>query len=126
VSITAADVMGALWLALFPLFAIHLYFAWRVLTRLEKHHREIWVQLGSPTVFANNSLRNALLSLRFLYRHEYRTIDDPILRRYCSLLFVLNLSCFIAFGVVLVLMLATHGRSPAWFPFTPRGRSSAP
>ena len=53
----------------------------RLLTRLRTHHVQTWEALGRPTLIINNSLTNSVAVLRFLWRREYRALDDSQLVR---------------------------------------------
>ncbi|MBL6937446.1 MAG: hypothetical protein ISS15_14090 [Alphaproteobacteria bacterium] len=48
---------------------------------LRQRHNETWVALGSPSLFLNNSIRNSILMLRYLFRSDYRSLGDPSLNR---------------------------------------------
>ena len=48
---------------------------------LKTAHREMWLELGSPSILLNNSIRNSFLTLIFLFGGKYRTLNDPKLAR---------------------------------------------
>ena len=56
----------------------------RLLNLLRKDHHDVWVKLGSPTLFMNNSIRNGLLVNAFLRKMEYLSLDDEKLTRVCK------------------------------------------
>ena len=53
----------------------------RLLTRLRTHHVLTLEALGRPTLIINNSLTNSVAVLRFLWRRDYRALDDSQLVR---------------------------------------------
>jgi len=48
---------------------------------LKDAHHQTWLDLGSPSVFLNNSIRNGLLTFGFLFGGKYRTLNDQKLNR---------------------------------------------
>lgn len=57
-----------------------------ILSYLEKHHVSVWLRLGSPTLFLNNSAKNSWGFMQFVLREEYCSIGDPKLSKLCALL----------------------------------------
>ena len=78
------DTTQAMWFGV--LFAATL--AWfglasRLFWLLKEGHNEIYESLGSPSLFANNSINNNWLSLKFLATGSYRSLDDDRVTRLC-------------------------------------------
>jgi hypothetical protein len=48
---------------------------------LRRRHPDVWDSLGSPGLIRNNSLRETLLFLKFLFRREYLKVNDVRLHR---------------------------------------------
>ncbi len=48
---------------------------------LKNAHRKIWTDLGSPSIILNNSIRNGLLTLGFMFGSKYRNLNDPKLNK---------------------------------------------
>ncbi len=48
---------------------------------LKNAHRKTWIDLGSPSIILNNSIRNGLLTVGFLFGSKYRTLNDQKLNR---------------------------------------------
>jgi hypothetical protein len=55
-------------------FCLH----YRFIQTLKAKFPHIWVSLGSPTPFLNNSIANNLSLLRFLNKKEYLGLNDPL------------------------------------------------
>ena len=52
-----------------------------LITRLEMHHHDFWVKLGSPRAFFDPALGNSLRMMRFYWFGEYRRLDDRSISR---------------------------------------------
>lgn len=48
----------------------------RLLALLRDRHSEAWKTLGSPTLVANNTLRNSLAMWRFVFLGQHRRLVD--------------------------------------------------
>ena len=46
------------------------------LRRIMAKHNQVWVRLGKPTQFINNSIKNNILMFKFLNRKEFLRLDD--------------------------------------------------
>lgn len=57
-----------------------------LLRMLRRDHPAVWESLGKPTLIANNSPKNSLATLRFLFRGDFEELDDARLVRYCRFL----------------------------------------
>jgi branched-subunit amino acid ABC-type transport system permease component len=90
-------------------FAVGLVIQYIFLSRLRSRHAKTWETLGCPTLFLNNSIRNSLAILRFLWSREYRALSDPpfvrlagFLRSYLAAYFVLFLSVIALLAVKVI------------------------
>ena len=54
---------------------------WLFLNQLRTKHGEVWKDLGSPTLFSNNTVANSLRVMGFLWRFEYHALGDARLTR---------------------------------------------
>lgn len=63
------------------LIGIYLYKSYQLDKYLEKHHRNLWINLGSPNLIRNNSIRNGNRIIRFVLSKEWQSIGDPTLNR---------------------------------------------
>ena len=75
------------------------------LRRLRREHPEVWESLGRPTLIMNNSPRNSLASLKYLFTAQYRDLPDQRFVRYCDLLRIFDLAYGVIFGTWLLLNL---------------------
>jgi len=55
----------------------------RLFRLLERDHAEVYARMGSPSLVANNTIRNNWLSLRFLVGGGYRELGDARVTRLC-------------------------------------------
>jgi hypothetical protein len=73
-----------------------------VFERLRTRHRSTYEELGSPTLFWNNSLANNFKFMGFLYSSKIHTLGDPALARVCivmRVLFPTYIASFLAFAI---------------------------
>ena len=83
--------------------------AWFVLVswlfrRLRERHARIYEEMGSPTLFLNNSIRNNWLFMKFLWGGGWRALGDPQLTQACQVMqvfFVVYLVVFVSMMFVL-------------------------
>ncbi len=64
---------------IFAIFGLFLHC--KFLELLKEEHFEKWKELGSPTLFKNNSIKNNLAILAFLRNGEYIKMDDSQLTK---------------------------------------------
>jgi hypothetical protein len=86
----------------------------RLLRRLESNHPEIHKSLGDPQLVANNTPRNNMLLLRWLWRRDYQSIGDAAtvsLASIVRMLFVLLVSGFVFMIFLFVLLQLQHARA---------------
>lgn len=70
-----------IWSALMVLLLIGAVLMRWFYRRLEEHHRDEWLSLGSPTLILNASMSNQRSVSRFLWSGAYRRLGDPTLDR---------------------------------------------
>ena len=56
--------------------AVYLVSLVRLISQLRQRHPTVYESLGSPSLFMNNSPRNNLLLLGWLYRRDYSDLGD--------------------------------------------------
>ena len=62
-----------------------------VLGRLRTRHLAKWTELGSPSLFTNNTVKNSFSVQRFLRSKEFLSLGDKRLNAMCKLLWRLQL-----------------------------------
>jgi hypothetical protein len=72
------------------------------LNYLKRAHHEVWLELGSPTLFLNNSIKNGFLTLRFLYSARHKNLNDPHLTRFIWLIRGLSALAYFLFFVLVI------------------------
>jgi len=82
---------NAAFISLFVIWALQFSFGGLLLRRLKQRHAEIWNELGSPTLFWNNSIRNGFLVSGFIIRRRYARLRDRTLALLGDIVLVLSL-----------------------------------
>ena len=72
---------ASLFCAFAAVVVLHLAVAGYLLVHLKRTHPVVWVELGSPSLFWNNSIRNNWLSTKFLWSARHRQLQDETLSR---------------------------------------------
>jgi hypothetical protein len=67
--------------SVFAVVVIYLAAIGYFMNYLKTVHRKTWLELGSPSIIFNNSIRTGFLTLGFLFGNKYRTLDDPKLAK---------------------------------------------
>jgi hypothetical protein len=75
----------------------------RLMNRLESRHKQVHESLGSPSLILNNSPRNNILLLGWLWRREFESLGDAQTVALAKLVRTLLLCLFAGFGILLVL-----------------------
>ena len=70
---------------------------------MRTRHVAVWESLGSPTLIANNSISNNLAVMRFLWRKEYQSIDDPDFVSLARTVRIYSIAYLAFFALVLVI-----------------------
>jgi hypothetical protein len=77
-----------------------------VCRRLKKLHAVIYEQLGAPTLFWNNSMRNNFLFTKFLFTRRYARLNDAVLKHIMDfMLFLFILYSVLFFSTLLMVIL---------------------
>jgi len=71
-------------------------------TMLKEAHPQKYKQMGSPTLFWNNSPRAMLNAIVFLWKREYRALNDKKLESHCDRMFYLHLAYMILFVLLFI------------------------
>ncbi|RJQ49598.1 MAG: hypothetical protein C4538_02015 [Nitrospiraceae bacterium] len=73
---------------------------------LKEKHLETWNELGKPTLFFNNSIKNNLLVVKFLKTKKYLELHDSLLTKKSQLLwkyYIVYLILFITTFLILII-----------------------
>ncbi len=76
----------------------------KMIKTLKERHKEIWQDLGKPTMF--DSLSNYLSMNKYLRNKEYEKTNDSELIAVCNFNRIYTRIYFILFGIVLVIFLS--------------------
>ena len=74
---TANEIPIGIWIS-FALTVVALALSQMLFSRLEKHHRITFEQMGSPHLFANNTPHNNMLFQRWLFSAKSLQLDDTV------------------------------------------------
>jgi|APSaa5957512535_1039671.scaffolds.fasta_scaffold43049_2 hypothetical protein len=97
----AATIFFITFIILFILVCIYLWMVWKIERMLEKQYQNVWLELGSPHLITNNSLRNNLKLIRFLRNKEYKKLEDRELTKKASFCYRLYVFLLIALLVMI-------------------------
>ena len=75
----------------------------RLLGRLGKRHPQVYESLGSPSLLLNNTPRNNLLVLGWLWRSEFDSLGDADTISRCKAVRTLLVACLCGFIALIVL-----------------------
>jgi len=81
---------------------LYLVLVRKLLSRLETNHTATWQELGVPSLFLNNNPRNNLLVLRFLWKRQYLSLQDPAITQLASRVRGLVLVLLVSFGFLII------------------------
>jgi len=73
----------------------------RFIKTLRQEHPETWAELGSPTLFLNNSIKNNLSMMKFMSSKKYRELNNPGLNLLATQISFINKTYYIVFFVVI-------------------------
>ena len=96
VTVAAAQVLGTI---------VYLVNAGRLLRRLESQHATVHASIGSPSLILNNTPRNNLLFLRWIWNREFESLDSPSSIALSRLVRSLLVSLLVGFVVLIALFL---------------------
>jgi hypothetical protein len=75
----------------------------RLLNRLEHRHKPVHESIGSPLLIMNNTSRNNLLFLRWIWNRDFRSLDDSESVALASFVRSLLVSMLCGFAVLIAL-----------------------
>ena len=84
----------------------------RLFNQLRDKYPAIYENLGSPSLFYNNSMKTNHLFLRFLCKKEFEVLDDPPLVKLCRFARIYLASFMILFLIMFGLILTVIHNSP--------------
>ncbi|MFZ1980351.1 MAG: hypothetical protein WAU61_03530 [Smithella sp.] len=73
---------------------------------LKEKYPAIWSSLGSPTLFANNTPQNGLAVQKYIFKKDYKTLDDKKFISFCDSLrmFGIFYLCYFIAGIIFFLV----------------------
>lgn len=89
---------------------IGLYLSHRVYKILENRHPEKYEAMGKPSLIMNNSISNNISFIKFLFKREWRELDDPALSKLSLFLLIFSLAYLI--GLVCLIISIPFGVAP--------------
>ena len=105
-----SEIAAVTFIALFGVQAAgtiaYLFLMSRMFSRLEAHHGDVYETLGRPGLFVNNTPRNNVVVLGWLWRKEFLSLSDAETVRRASVVRALLLSLTVNFAVLLALFVA--------------------
>jgi hypothetical protein len=84
----------------------------RLFNQLREKHPAIYENLGSPSLFYNNSMKTNHLFLRFLCKNEFEVLDDPPLVKLCRFARIYLASYLALFFIMVGLILTVIHNTP--------------
>ena len=96
---------GILFLVLGLIFIFAAYVSIKMERMLMERHPNIWIELGKPKFFSNNSIENNLSVWRFLRKREYEKTEDPSFIKVCQLAKFYNRAFLVLFAFTVVVFL---------------------
>ena len=73
---------------------------------LKKNHTTAWEEIGSPTLFLNNSIRNTHLFGKFVKQQMSGGVDDPFLTKLCKVQYYYKIVYFVYFGALMIMVIS--------------------
>jgi hypothetical protein len=86
---------------------VYLVLIGTLLASLKRDHANVWESLGRPSLFLNNTIRNNVLVLKWLWRKGYSDLQNPATRRHASTVRTLLLMLFMNFALLAVCALGS-------------------
>jgi hypothetical protein len=84
----------------------YLFLMSRMFSRLEVHHGDVYETLGRPGILLNNTLRNNVVVLGWLWRKEFLSLSDAETVRGASVVRALLVWLAVNFAILLTLFFA--------------------
>ncbi len=85
---------------------VYLILVTRFISRLQAFHREVFEELGEPSLFSNNTPEKALRLVKYVLRGDFKRLSDRTARSLGSasrLLLIVILFCYLLCMSMLVL-----------------------
>ena len=83
---------SVLFAALFVQVGLWFWLSRKMFRLLAVRHPQKYEEMGRPTVFLNNSIKNGWAFTRFFYGRHYVSLGDPEVNRVAGLMWVLPAS----------------------------------
>jgi hypothetical protein len=112
-------VFGLAFLCLFPMVLAYLILLHNMFRILADRHSATYQELGSPTLFLNNNIRNSFRFQKFLISQEYKDLNDQALTKLGNIgriMTVIGIIVFIGFLVSYIAYGVIVGAPPATSP----------
>jgi hypothetical protein len=81
------------------LVGVYLFYAFSLYAYMQKNHKELWVELGSPSFF-NNSIANNWKCMKFILGRKYLTSHDSTLIARCDVVLWASIILVVLFFVL--------------------------
>jgi hypothetical protein len=89
---------------------VYLVNAGRLLRRLETQHGAVHESIGSPSIILNNTPRNNILFLRWIWNRDFNSLDDSKTIALSRLVRSLLMSLLVGFVAMIALFLVMSAR----------------
>jgi hypothetical protein len=97
-----------LFVVMFVLILVWFGLITKLFQMLRINHPEKYKAMGEPTLIMNNSLRNNIAFMRFLFCREDRSLGDPKLSKLTAFMFYFALVYLLLFIFLFVSILMFH------------------
>lgn len=78
----------------------------RLFRRLESRHKEVHESIGSPLLIMNNTPRNNILFLRWIWNRDFQSLQDPDSIALAGVVRLLLVSLLCGFAILIALYFA--------------------
>ena len=78
------------------------YMVSQLFAYISRHHQETYRDMGSPTLFMNNSIGNNISFIGFILRGKYKALNDPSLTKQCRFIKVFFCSYMVGFFLLII------------------------
>ncbi len=77
----------------------------KFLNKLKEKYPTVWESLGNPTLLKNNSPKNNFDVQKYIFKKEYKTLDDKAFISFCDSLRIFNIFylCYFILGILVIL-----------------------
>lgn len=87
---------------MFPVAAIYIFYAKKVLWLLKKSHKDLFKELGELGFLKNNTISNSYGFMRFLLLRQYRRLKNPELDSIANVSRLLLIAGLILFAITFI------------------------